>query len=588
MLGKDELTMYQFPLPFRSPRFFCLQLVALFLLTVSAFAQDWAWENITPASGTAPEARRNGVAIYDPVERRVIVFGGVGNNGLLNDLWAFEVRNNTWKKLDTTGTPPPPRFGFDAVYDPIGQQMVVWAGQGAGFFNDTWTLNLRTLEWREVSPAARPKARYGSASIFDPQTRSLVQFAGFTEEARRFQDTQVFSLNANTWTDATPAGEKPQIRCLLTGAYDAVGKRMIIYGGQRNGPLDDLWAFDFANQTWTQLTPATRPAGRFFATSFVDRSNRFFVFGGTTTSGNSNETWLFNFVSRQWNQVNAANPPAPRNGMMGAYLEDEDRFLIFGGNGGSLLNDVWVLRDRSVRNAVSVSSASYLGNALAPDSLTSAFGTNLATRTEFATNINLPTSLANTSVSIKDGAGIERLAQLLFVSPTQVNYLVPRTLASGPAIVTITNELGIISTGTIFVKAVEPGLFAANADGRGPAAAVIQRVRADNSQSYEPVVRFDTATNRFVTVPIALGAESEQVFLVLFGTGFRSRSSVANVKVFVGGVEATVTDALAQPEYAGLDQVNALLPRSLAGRGEVDVTLIVDGRMANKVRVQIQ
>src|SRR3712207_7720264 len=52
-----------------------------------------------------------------------------------------------------------------------------------------------------------------SASVFDPQTRSLVQFAGFTEEARRFQDTQSFSLTANSWTDVTPAGDKPQVRC---------------------------------------------------------------------------------------------------------------------------------------------------------------------------------------------------------------------------------------------------------------------------------------------------------------------------------------------------------------------------------------
>lgn len=580
--------MCQFPLSFRAPRFLCVQLAAFFLLTLPTFAQDWAWENITPTSGPAPEARRNGVAIYDPVERRAIIFGGTGTSGLLNDLWAFEVRNNAWEKLEATGTPPPPRFGFDAVYDPVGQQMVVWAGQGAGFFNDTWTLNLRTLEWRNVTPAARPKARYGSASIFDPQTRSLVQFAGFTEEARRFQDTQVFSLNANNWTDVTPAGDKPQVRCLLTGAYDAVGKRMIIYGGQRNGPLDDLWAFDFASKTWTELTPVIRPTGRFFATSFVDRGNRFVVFGGNTSSGNSNETWAFDFVSRQWNQLNAANPPAPRNGMMGAYLEDEERFLIFGGVGNDLLNDVWMLRDRSVRNAVSVSAASYIGNALAPDSLASAFGVNLATRTEAATDINLPTSLANTTVRIKDSAGIERLAQLLFVSPTQVNYLVPSTLAAGPATVTITNELGVASTGTIFVNHIEPGLFAANADGRGPAAAVVQRVRTDNSQSYEPVVRFDATTNRFVTVPITLGPESDRVFLLLFGTGLRYRSAVSNVKVYVGGVEAIVTDALAQPEYAGLDQINALLPRSLAGRGEVDVVVTVDGRITNQVRVQIQ
>jgi len=38
----------------------------------------------------------------------------------------------------------------------------------------------------------------------------------------------------------------------------------------------------------------------------------------------------------------------------------------------------------------------------------------------------------------------------------------------------------------------------------------------------------------------------------------------------------------------GLDQVNVLIPRSLIGRGEVDVVLTVDGKPANTVRVAIK
>jgi uncharacterized protein (TIGR03437 family) len=42
-----------------------------------------------------------------------------------------------------------------------------------------------------------------------------------------------------------------------------------------------------------------------------------------------------------------------------------------------------------------------------------------------------------------------------------------------------------------------------------------------------------------------------------------------------------------QPEYPGLDQVNVLLPRSLRGRGEVNVALTVDGKAANTLRVNV-
>ena len=62
---------------------------------------------------------------------------------------------------------------------------------------------------------------------------------------------------------------------------------------------------------------------------------------------------------------------------------------------------------------------------LASEAIAAAFGTGLATTTSAATTLPLPTQLAGTTVKIKDSAGIERLAPLFFVSPTQVNYQIP-------------------------------------------------------------------------------------------------------------------------------------------------------------------
>jgi hypothetical protein len=336
---------------------------------VAQSAQNLEWTNLTPPQGAMPQARRNGVAIYDPVAHRVIIFGGAGQDGLLNDTWAFSLNTLSWTQLNTLGDKPDPRLGHDAVYDPVGQQMVVWAGQqGSRFFNDTWTLNLQTLEWRNVSPSSgRPKARYGSASVYDPLERSLVQFAGFTEEGRRFQDTQSFGIASQSWINITPDGAKPGIRCLLTGALDRAARRMIIYGGQRNGPLDDLWAYDLASRTWTELTPAARPAGRFFASSFVNQEGHFIVFGGSTSNGNSNETWSFNFQTNQWNQLEIAAPPTARNGMMSAYIEAEDRFISFGGVSNSgLTNEVWELKNNNATPLPlpKITSASVVGKTL--------------------------------------------------------------------------------------------------------------------------------------------------------------------------------------------------------------------------------
>ncbi len=244
------------------------------------------------------------------------------------------------------------------------------------------------------------------------------------------------------------------------------------------------------------------------------------------------------------------------------------------------------------RAATSVSAASYQQAPLAAESIVSAFGSSMATTTLAASSNPLPMTLAGTTVKVRDSAGNERQAPLFFVSPTQINYLLPAGTANGQATVTITSGDGAVSTGAAQIATVAPGLFTADASGRGLAAAVALRVKADGAQSFEPVAQFDVTQNKFVAVPIDLGADlgtmSDQVFLLLFGTGIRNRSALSAVAAKLGGVDCQAPYAGAQGGFAGLDQINVRLSRSLIGRGEVDVALTVDGQAANIVKVQIK
>ena len=131
-------------------------------------------------------------------------------------------------------------------------------------------------------------------------------------------------------------------------------------------------------------------------------------------------------------------------------------------------------------------------------------------------------------------------------------------------------------------------MFSADASGAGLAAAVALRVKANGEQVYEPVGQFDPTTNRFVALPIDVSNPAEQVFLLLFGTGFRNCSALTNVTAKVSGIDAEVMFAGAQGDYVGLDQCNVRLPNVLAGRGDVDLLLTVEGRTANPVRVQFK
>ena len=114
------------------------------------------------------------------------------------------------------------------------------------------------------------------------------------------------------------------------------------------------------------------------------------------------------------------------------------------------------------------------------------------------------------------------------------------------------------------------------------------RVGADNSQSYETVAIFDAIQNKFLPRSLDLNPATDQVYLMLFGTGIKFCSSLAAVSAKIGGVEAQVLYAGAQGGFAGLDQINVRIPPSLVGRGEVDVVLIVDGQISNTVRINIR
>jgi uncharacterized protein (TIGR03437 family) len=235
-----------------------------------------------------------------------------------------------------------------------------------------------------------------------------------------------------------------------------------------------------------------------------------------------------------------------------------------------------------------VSAASFSGAILASESIVAAFGADLATATEEARTTPLPTTLAGTTVKVRDGGGTQRDAPLYFVSQGQVNFQIPPGTAIGAATFTITSGNGSVSVGSAPIATVAPGLFAANASGQDVAAGVVVRVKAGGSQVFEPVARFDPTQNKFVTEPIDLGPESDRVFLILYGTGIRFQSSLSAVTVRVGGVDTPVLFAGAAPGFVGLDQINVLLPRSLMGRGEVDVELTVDGKAANTVKVNIR
>jgi uncharacterized protein (TIGR03437 family) len=156
---------------------------------------------------------------------------------------------------------------------------------------------------------------------------------------------------------------------------------------------------------------------------------------------------------------------------------------------------------------------------------------------------------------------------------TQVNFVLPAQIASGPATITVTPQSGTAVSALTTIAPVSPAVFQFEV-GTALVAANVIRVRADGTQSIEPIA-----------AGISFGAASDQIFLAIYGSGIRGASTVAAT---LRGQDVPVLYAGPQG-IAGLDQVNiGPLPRSFAGRGRVTILLTADGLTANAVQANFQ
>jgi uncharacterized protein (TIGR03437 family) len=220
-----------------------------------------------------------------------------------------------------------------------------------------------------------------------------------------------------------------------------------------------------------------------------------------------------------------------------------------------------------------VQSSAAAGTPIAPGSLATFYGQNLVAATAQAMSQPLPLSLGGASLVVTDAAGVNRTAPLLYVSPGQVNFVVPDGVATGTATFAVTAG-GATQRLTATVQPVAPTLFTMNGTGGGVAAAL------------GPTPVFQCSSTGCSTVPITLG--DQPVYLSFYGTGLRNRGSLANVTATINGTTAAASFAGPAPGFTGLDQVNVALPASLRGAGESIVYLTVDGQNSNVVNINVK
>jgi len=314
------------------------------------------------ATTNNPPPRKNASAVYDPIAHRIVLFGGSGTSGNLNDLWEFNLATLAWQQIVPVNAElPPVRFTHNAVFDSAQNRMIVWSGQGSGLYNDVWAFNFSTNNWQQLwangNAAGAPLIRYGTAAAFDPLHRRLINFAGFTSSGR-FKDTWHLNVDAPEWTDKSDSNN-PLERCLHTACFVPDRRKMIVYGGQRSGTLDDIWALNTDTFVWANLTPPVRPAGRWFSSIVYDGKGNILMFGGQTANGASNEFWRFSLDMNMWELIPSAKSPEARYGHSAVYVPSRNSMLVIGGLGLELYSETWEVSSSTTTSVLQTTPAKF-------------------------------------------------------------------------------------------------------------------------------------------------------------------------------------------------------------------------------------
>ena len=196
---------------------------------------------------------------------------------------------------------------------------------------------------------------------------------------------------------------------------------------------------------------------------------------------------------------------------------------------------------------------------VAPNSNAVALGTALANTTLQAAKLGngtFPTNVAGTTVTVNG-----RSSQIFFVSPTQVQFLVPpQTEVGAPAEVIVTNADGFQSKGNVQIFNAAPGIFTKSGDGLGQGM----------------ILNSDTLTEG------PFDPSSGNLRLLIFTTGARN---AIETTINIGGRVVAAQSVIPSPDMPGLDEVRVLVPIDLRGAGTVNLSIQSDFLTSNPVTV---
>jgi uncharacterized protein (TIGR03437 family) len=264
--------------------------------------------------------------------------------------------------------------------------------------------------------------------------------------------------------------------------------------------------------------------------------------------------------------------------LVGAGIGDDPTAyeIIVGVPKPSLSGTGVFLNPQGVINAASFAPP---GNPISPGQFVALFGTGLATTTATAKPPYPTANFSGVTVTVNG-----KNAPLYFVSPGQINALVPFATAGPTATIQVQSNGATSNTVTVPVAATAPGVYSLNQSGSGSGAVLHADFSVVNDAN--PAVAGETVLI-FLT---GMGTTNPTVQDGTAGTSGTLYKSTANVGIYVGDVAGTVAFNGLAPGFPGLYQINVTLPAPLPApkNGRLPLAILTDNAFHDQVDISVK
>jgi len=267
------------------------------------------WKKLEPS--TSPPGRANHAIAYDRDNGQAVLFGGNDGDGRRNDTWIWNSERGSWREVTDLIPKPPVRSLHTMTYDPMGRRVVLFGGKdGSTSRDDTWHFDTDSMTWDSTGgPPPQSTYRDKHVMVHDPIRERTVMFGVKPVSGDDPNEPEVWVMTPKTGVWSRHLHAPVPARYLHGLAFDNSRARMVTTAGidSDHHRVNDTWEWDARTGTWSEITPSTTVPGErsHFGMAYDVNRNVTVMHSGYVGGGLEMSTWEWDGID--WSETTGTN-----------------------------------------------------------------------------------------------------------------------------------------------------------------------------------------------------------------------------------------------------------------------------------------